>query len=179
MEVFLRCEIPDVPGRLATLAGAIGEAGGDIQAVEVVESGGDAVIDDLWLQTTDLTTVVSHIETLEDTRIIHAGPSRGLPGDATARLASGIDMLLSGAMSPADGLPTLIGGLLRADTAVLEAAAAWPDKINRRVLRLEVAAGVLVLTREYKFLDSEVQRARQVLMLCERAAAFGAQTAAP
>jgi hypothetical protein len=175
MEVMLRCEIPDVPGGLAMLAGAIGEAGGDIQAVEVVESHGDSVIDDLWLVTRDLTTVVGHIETLDDARLIHAGPSRGLPGDATARLAAGIDALLSGAMDPQDGLPTLIGGLLRADAADLQPPHTWPDKRDRRVLRLEVASGVLVLRREYRFLDAEVQRARQILQLCERAAAIGSR----
>lgn len=174
MEVLLRCEIPDVPGRLATLAGAIGEAGGDIQAVEVVESRGDSVIDDLWLETDDLSTVVAHIEALEDTRLIHAGPSRGLPGDATGRLAAGIDALLSGAMSPQDALPTLIGGLLRADEATLQSPHDWDGRRNRKVLRLPVSAGVLVLRREYRFLDAEVQRAQQVLQLCERAAVMGA-----
>jgi hypothetical protein len=165
MEVFLRCEIPDVPGGLATLAGAIGEAGGDIQAVEVVQSSGNAVIDDLWVETWDVATMVEHIEVLEDTRIIHTAPSRGLPGDATARLATGIDALLSGAMAPADGLPTLIGGLLRADSAQLLPAHEWPAKRNRRELRLPVAGGVLVLTRDYRFLDTEVQRATQVLVV--------------
>lgn len=175
MEVLLRCEIPDVPGRLATLAGAIGEAGGDIQAVEVVEAGRDTAIDDLWLETTDLGTVVEHIEALDGARLIHAGPSRGLPGDATARLATGIDALLSGAMSPEDALPTLIGGLLRAESARLQAPHDWPGTVNRRELRLEVAAGVLLLTREYRFLEVEVERARHILLLCERAAAVGTQ----
>ncbi len=175
MEVFLRVEIPDVPGRLATLAGAIGEAGGDIQAVEVVESTPDTVIDDLWVETVDLTTLVDHIGVLEDTRIIHTAPSRGVPGDATARLATGIDALLSGAMVPADGLPTLIGGLLRADTAEVVGDHEWPTKRNRKVLRLKVADGVLVLRRDYRFLDSEIQRAHQILAVCERAAAIGQQ----
>lgn len=176
MEVFLRCEIPDVPGRLATLAGAIAEAGGDIQAVEVVEAGHDTVVDDLWLETGDLARVVEHIEALDGVRLIHAGPSRGLPGDATARLATGIDALLSGAMSPGDALPTLIGGLLRANSAQLQAPHDWPGTVDRRELRLEVAAGVLLLTREYRFLEGEVDRARHILLVCERAAAVGAQT---
>ncbi|CAN5180862.1 hypothetical protein BH23ACT9_BH23ACT9_36650 [soil metagenome] len=176
MEVMLRCEIPDVPGRLATLAGAIGEAGGDIQAVEVVQSTHGTAIDDLWIQTTDMTTVVAHLEALEDIKVIHTGPSRGVPGDATARLAAGIDALLSGAMNPDDGLPTLIGGLLRADTARLLPPHDWPSQRNRRVLRFDVSAGVLVLEREYRFLDAEIQRASQVLLLCERAAAMGAAT---
>lgn len=175
MEVMLRCEIPDVPGRLATLAGAIGEAGGDIQAVEVVQSVKGTATDDVWIATTDLATVAQHIGVLEDIRVIHAGPSRGLPGDATARLATGLDALLSGAMRPEDGLPTLIGGLLRADHAEVQPPHAWTELHDKRTLRLEVAGGVLVLTREYRFLDVEVQRAREILLLCQRAAAVGAR----
>jgi hypothetical protein len=172
MEVMLRCEIPDVPGRLATLAGAIGEAGGDIMAVEVVQSSHGTAIDDIWISTTDMTAVVSHIDALEGFALIHVGPSRGVPGDATARLATGIDMLLSGAMDVRDGLPTLIGGLLRADRAELHPPHEWQAKRNRKVLRFDVSAGVLVLHREYRFLDSEIQRAEQVLALCERAASL-------
>lgn len=169
MEVFMRCEIPDIPGGLATLAGAIAEGGGDIHAVEVVQSDVDMVIDDLWVETRDVAAMRSHIEALEDTRIIHTALSRGMPGDATTRLAAGIDAVLSGAMSPADALPTLIGGLLRADTAQIAQPNHRYEKVNRKVLRLPVSDGVLVLTREYRFLDAETQRARQILTVCERA----------
>ncbi|MGI9016008.1 MAG: hypothetical protein ACR2HR_02700 [Euzebya sp.] len=172
MEVFLRCQIPDVPGGLATLAGAIGQVGGDIQAVEVVQAKDLTVIDDLWVQTQNLAALLATIEALPDTRIVHTAPSRGVPGDATARLAMGIDALLSGAMSPQDGLPTLIGGLLHADSAALLPHTDEPAKRNRKILRLRVDGGLLELRREYRFLDAEVQRARQVLVVCERAAAI-------
>ncbi|MEE8599891.1 ACT domain-containing protein [Euzebya tangerina] len=167
MEVFIRCEIPDVPGALATLAGAIAEAGGDILAVEVAETGPETVIDDLWVTTQDIATLKDTIEHMADATLIHASPSRGLPGDATARLAAGIDALLTGAMSPEDGLPTLIGGLLRAQSA--EMSVVGPEKKNRRMLALPVSNGVLVLEREYRFLDSESQRARQIITVCEHA----------
>lgn len=172
MDVMLRCQIPDVPGMLATLAGAIGEAGGDIQAIEVVETTAGVAIDDLWVVTDDLATVSKHLSALEGVELIHAGVSRGLPGDATARLAAGIDALMSGAMPPADGLRTLIGGLLRADTAEVVPADRAPTRRDRRTLLLQVSGGVLVLRREYRFLDSEHQRARQLLAVCERAAAI-------
>lgn len=165
----MRCQIPDVPGGLATLAGAIAEGGGDIHAVEVVQADADMVIDDLWIETHDVPSMRSHIEALEDTRIIHTAPSRGMPGDATTRLAAGIDAVLSGAMSPADALPTLIGGLLRADTAEMTNLSNRFEKRNRKILRLDVTQGVLMLTRDYRFLDAEIQRARQVLTVCERA----------
>ena len=37
MPFLLRVELPDVPGSLGRVAGAIGEAGGDIEAIEIVE----------------------------------------------------------------------------------------------------------------------------------------------
>ena len=51
MPYLLRVELPDVPGSLGRVAGAIGEAGGDIEAIEIVEhrSEGTAV-DDVLLE---------------------------------------------------------------------------------------------------------------------------------
>jgi hypothetical protein len=53
MPYLLRVELPDVPGSLGRVATAIGEAGGDIEAIEIVEkkrSTGTAV-DDVLLET--------------------------------------------------------------------------------------------------------------------------------
>jgi hypothetical protein len=62
---------------------------------------------------------------------------------------------------------------LRADRASIEAPEELPVQRNRKVLHLPVDGGVLVLRREYRFLDAEVQRAAHVLLACERAAAIG------
>lgn len=172
MEVHLRCRIPDTRGMLATLAGAISEAGGDIQAVEVVEVRDGTAIDDLWVVTDDLAQVVDGVTALDGVTLVHRGFSRGVPGDATARLATGIDALMSGAMPAEQGLATLLGGVLRAATAEIVPGPPQPARKDRRTLRLPVAGGTLVLTREYRFLDSEIQRARQVLTVCERATAI-------
>jgi hypothetical protein len=52
MPFLLRVELPDVPGSLGRLAAAIGEAGGDIEAIEIVEKGRDGVaVDDVLLET--------------------------------------------------------------------------------------------------------------------------------
>ena len=52
MPFLLRVELPDVPGSLGRLAGAIGEAGGDIDAIEIVEKGHDGTaVDDVLLET--------------------------------------------------------------------------------------------------------------------------------
>jgi hypothetical protein len=52
MPYLLRVELPDVPGSLGRVATAIGEAGGDIEAIEIVEKrpAGTAV-DDVLLET--------------------------------------------------------------------------------------------------------------------------------
>jgi len=48
---LLRVELPDVPGSLGRLATTIGEAGGDIEALEIVEkSNGGTAVDDVLLE---------------------------------------------------------------------------------------------------------------------------------
>ena len=52
MPFLLRVELPDVPGSLGRVATAIGEAGGDIEAIEIVEHGPDGTaVDDVLLET--------------------------------------------------------------------------------------------------------------------------------
>ncbi len=52
--LLLRVEIPDVPGSLGRLASAIGTAGGDIDAIEIVEKRYDGTaVDDVLLETAD------------------------------------------------------------------------------------------------------------------------------
>lgn len=51
MAFLLRVELPDVPGSLGRLATTIGEAGGDIEAIEIVEHRQDGTaVDDVLLQ---------------------------------------------------------------------------------------------------------------------------------
>ena len=51
MPFLLRVSLPDVPGSLGRLAGAIGQAGGDIEAIEIVEKSGDGTaVDDVLLE---------------------------------------------------------------------------------------------------------------------------------
>jgi hypothetical protein len=52
MPYLLRVELPDVPGSLGAVAAAIGEAGGDIEAIEIVEHRSDGTaVDDVLLET--------------------------------------------------------------------------------------------------------------------------------
>lgn len=51
MPFLLRVELPDVPGSLGRLASRIGEAGGDIEAIEIVEKRHDGTaVDDVLLE---------------------------------------------------------------------------------------------------------------------------------
>ncbi|WP_107773096.1 ACT domain-containing protein [Nocardioides sediminis] len=51
MPFLLRVSLPDVPGSLGRVASAIGEAGGDIEAIEIVDKGVDGrAVDDVLLE---------------------------------------------------------------------------------------------------------------------------------
>jgi hypothetical protein len=50
MPFLLRVELPDVPGSLGRVASAIGEAGGDIEAIEIVEKRDGLAVDDVLLE---------------------------------------------------------------------------------------------------------------------------------
>ena len=50
MPYLLRVELPDVPGSLGRVAAAIGEAGGDIEAIEIVEKDDGYAVDDVLLE---------------------------------------------------------------------------------------------------------------------------------
>ena len=50
MPYLMRVELPDVPGSLGRVAAAIGEAGGDIDAIEIVEKLDGFAVDDVLLE---------------------------------------------------------------------------------------------------------------------------------
>jgi hypothetical protein len=172
MEIMLRCALPDRPGRLAVLAGAISEAGGDIQAVDVIESADGTALDDLFLRvdgTDGLRTVVAQVKTLKEVKLIHAGPSRGHPGDAVTRAAIGLEAILSGAMTLTHGVQALLGGLLRASAVTFERPDQAPLDDDCRLV-LPFVDQILVLRRDYRFTDTEIDRARALLRVCSEAA---------
>jgi hypothetical protein len=72
---LLRVELPDVPGSLGRVATAIGEAGGDIEAIEIVEKRFETstAVDDVMLELPTGTmpdSVVSAVNALDDVRVI-------------------------------------------------------------------------------------------------------------
>ncbi len=74
MPFLLRVELPDVPGSLGRVASAIGEAGGDIEAIEIVEHRQDGmVVDDVLLETAVGVmpdSIVSACATLDGVRVL-------------------------------------------------------------------------------------------------------------
>ncbi len=169
MEIMLRCELADRPGSLAALAGAISEAGGDIQAVNIVEAASKGhVLDDLMVvvDQPQIGELLDRVRGLASVDLIHAGPSRGHPGDAVTRLAVGLEALLLGTMERARAVSTLVGGLLRADAAELVAHGDAPPP-DGRTLVLPFDELQLVLKRAYRFTEAERERADALLRLCQ------------
>ena len=75
MPFLLRVELPDVPGSLGRVASAIGEAGGDIEAIEIVEKRHDAAIavDDILLEIVPGTlpdSIVSACNRMDGVRVV-------------------------------------------------------------------------------------------------------------
>jgi hypothetical protein len=163
---MLRCKLPDEPGWLAALAGTIAELGGDIQAVDVVEHTEGHVLDDLLvvIERDRGAVLLERLEALSDIELVHAGPSRGHPGDAVTRLAFGLEALLTGQAAPDSGLATLIGGQLRASQAELLPRGEAPQP-SAKTLVLDVDHRVLVLTRDYRFTATERERAGALIRL--------------
>ena len=69
----MRVELPDVPGSLGRVATAIGEAGGDIEAIEIVEKRDGLAVDDVLLEIAPGTmpdSVVSACSTLDGVSVL-------------------------------------------------------------------------------------------------------------
>jgi hypothetical protein len=172
MELMVRCALPDRPGELAKIASAISAFGGDIQAVDVVEHSDGRVLDDieLLLDADLVSPLLGRLGTLDGVEVVHAGPSRGRPGDAVTRLSIGLESLLDGSAESRRGLRTLIGGMLRARSAEFVDPAAVPGD-DPCALVLDAGHELLLLQRDYRFTSTEQQRAEALLRLALRAIA--------
>jgi len=96
MPYLLRVELPDVPGSLGRVASAIGMAGGDIEAIEIVEKRGGKAVDDVLLETAPNAmpdSIISACNALEGVRVLwisryHAGGNLFLDLEAVEELSA-------------------------------------------------------------------------------------------
>nr|WP_240732068.1 ACT domain-containing protein [Egibacter rhizosphaerae] len=182
---MMRCAVPDKPGSLAHLAGVISDAGGDIQAVEVVEhvvdaDGSGRAIDDLVVVIDGEAgaNLLDRVRDLPDIELVHAGPSRGHPGDAVTRIAVALEALLTGQTEPDRGGATLLGGQLRAHEARVVSRSQAPEPHGRRLV-FDWGRDVLVVERDYRFADAERERADALVRLCQLVAGPGDAAVTP
>lgn len=171
MEITLRCDVPDRPGTLAALAGAISQAGGDIVSVDVVETANDRALDDVGIviDASRIQQLIDAVRAVDGLVLIHAGPSRGLPGGAVARLALGVESLLNGAMTLEHAVTTLLGGMLAASRSEFVAQGTAPPASDTTLV-FDFDHQHLVVQRDYRFTDTERSRAAAVLRACLEAA---------
>jgi hypothetical protein len=120
MSYLLRVVLPDRPGMLGAVATALGEAGGDIVSLDVVERGPDGAVDDL--------VVAMPTGGLADRLITAAQRVPGVvveslrPYYGAEDLHRDLELVDVLAGSPADGLSLLVAnapGVFRAGWAVL------------------------------------------------------------
>jgi hypothetical protein len=138
MPFLLRVELPDVPGSLGRLAGAIGEAGGDIDAIEIVEKRDGTAVDDVLLEIAPGTmpdSVVSAVNGLDGVRVVwisryNAGGNLFLDLEAVEELTANPEGAL-------DRLIDLLPVTFRADWA------ARVSKVDGIVYTTEAAPSVL------------------------------------
>jgi hypothetical protein len=120
MAYLLRVVLPDRPGMLGAVATAIGDAGGDIVSLDVVERGPDGAVDDLLIQLP--------VGGLADVLITSAQSVPGVvveslrPYLGADDLHRDLELVDELAAAPGDALPLLVSlapGVFRAGWALL------------------------------------------------------------
>jgi hypothetical protein len=131
--LLLRVEIPDVPGSLGRLASAIGTAGGDIEAIEIVEKRYDGTaVDDVLLDTTDGAmpdSIVSACNALEGVKVLWI--SRYLAGGNLFLDLEVVESLTSEPDTALDRLVDLLPVAFRCEWAARAKAGADGFEIER------------------------------------------------
>jgi hypothetical protein len=188
MPFLLRVELPDVPGSLGRLASAIGEAGGDIGAIEIIEKGLDGLaVDDVLLETVPGAlpdSIVSACTALEGVRVLWisryaAGGNLFLDLEAVEDLTAHPERTLDRLV---DLLPVVFrcdwGARVHRSDGVLHSSEAAPEKVpwvpvDLATIRLDIEEDenlacatridddeIVVMARRGgpEFLDSELAR---------------------
>ncbi|WP_372728618.1 amino acid-binding protein [Nocardioides sp.] len=140
MPFLLRVELSDVPGSLGRLAGAIGEAGGDIEAIEIVEKRHDEriAVDDVLLEMEPGVmpdSVVSACNALDGVRVVWI--SRYAAGGNLFLDLEAVEQMTNNPHEAIDRLLGLLPITFRADWAarvhrergIVRATEAAPDEL--------------------------------------------------
>ncbi|PWN03252.1 amino acid-binding protein [Nocardioides silvaticus] len=145
MPFLLRVELPDVPGSLGRVASAIGTAGGDIAAIEIVEKRPDGTaLDDVLLEVAEGTmpdSVVSACNAIDGVRVVFVS---GYPvgGNLTLDLEA-VEELTASPDDALDKLVDLLPRTFRVD---------WAARVHRVK---GVVHGTSAAPEELDFVDIE------------------------
>lgn len=132
MTYLLRVKLPDVPGSLGRVATAIGEAGGDIGAIEIVEHLDGFAVDDVLLDLAPGTmpdSVVSACSNLDGVEVVWI--SRYAAGGNLFLDLEAVEQLTSEPERALDALVDLLPAVFRAD---------WGMRVRRTDAGLEHVA---------------------------------------
>jgi hypothetical protein len=152
MPYLLRVELPDVPGSLGRVATAIGMAGGDIEAIEIVEKRSDGTaLDDVLLETTAGTmpdSIVSACNAIDGVNVVwisHYANGGNLVLDLEA-----VEELTASPEQALDRLVDLVPATFRAD---------WGARVHRAK---GVIHGTSAAPDEFEFVEIEAPRRLEV-----------------
>ena len=140
MPYLLRVSLPDVPGSLGRVATAIGEAGGDIEAIEIVEKRYDGTaVDDVFLEMVDGTmpdSIVSACVGLPGVEVLWIS-RYAAGGNVFLDLEAVEDLTANSARAPerlVELLPVVFrsdwGARVHRDRGVVQATEAAPDGLT-------------------------------------------------
>jgi ACT domain len=144
MPFLLRVELPDVPGSLGRVATAIGMAGGDIEAIEIVEKRDGIALDDVLLEVIDGTmpdSIVSACSSLDGVKVIWI--SRYPAGGNLTLDLEAVEELTAAPEDALDRLVDLLPRTFRAD---------WAARVHRAK---GVVHGTSAAPDEFDFVDLE------------------------
>ncbi len=194
MPFLLRVSLPDVPGSLGRLASAIGQAGGDIEAIEIVEkTATGAAVDDVLLEMGPgmmPDSIVSACNAIEGVEVLWI--SRYAAG---GNLFLDLEVVEELTVHPSEALERVVDLLpvtfrvdwavrVRADGALVRSteaapdAVTWvevdrpsrlPDDVDNVLCGAPLDGDVIVLGRRGgpEFLDSELARLGHLLGLAQ------------
>ena len=140
MPYLLRVCLPDIPGSLGRVATAIGEAGGDIEAIEIVEKRSDGTaVDDVFLEMVEGTmpdSVVSACVQLPGVQVLWIN-RYAAGGNVFLDLEAVEDLTANRGRAPArlvELLPVVFrsdwGARLHREQGVVQATEAAPDGLS-------------------------------------------------